>query len=456
MVISIEDRVPAAVGLIGNTGVALTVGHILSHKALTVVVDSQQRFLAHDAGGLGVDHLGVGDGLKLCADQHTHKLAVAGLGELLFLKQGRIRAIARNHSGIVLVVAGGENNTLVGVEADVGTVLGTAYDAAYLAAVGNKLNGGSFIVEVDAELLSIFRQCSGGLKHASGEERAAQVAVTVLVLMVKGLLLHHVLEADLIKVIEIPVHRLAGALYIHAIEGQIRAVVVCRVQLVQESRHAGGRALFRDDCRTAHALGDGGTALLQHADGNALLKGFDCGRKARCSGTDHDYIIGLFVVEGSDRIFLNCRLCQQCVDGIAGHGCFFLFLSLKSEGLPDAVCSSFLDAVGGHRCASDTINVGRLFFQKLCAKCFTVDAADFRGLGRYIHLYIRDFGFIKGHGDNNLFLARRFSAVGTGNIELFALVGVGGQRGRKRAQHGSGSRTLDSQLQELFTIHFFH
>ena len=336
------------------------------------------------------------------------------------------------------------------------TVLGTAYDAAYLAAVGNKLNGGSFIVEVDAELLSIFRQCSGGLKHASGEERAAQVAVALLILMVKGLLLHHVLEADLIKVIEIPVHRLAGALYIHAIESQICAVVVCCVQLVQESRHAGGRALFRDDCRTAHALGDSGATLLQHADGSALFKGFDCGRQTSGSGTDNNHVICLFIVEGSDRIFLNCGLCQQCVDGIAGHGCFFLFLSLKSEGLPDAVCSSFLDAVGGHRCASDTIDVGRLFFQKLCAKCFTVDAADFRGLGRYIHLYIRDFGFIKGHGDNNLFLARRFSAVGTGNIELFALVGVGGQRGRKRAQHGSGSRTLDSQLQELFTIHFFH
>ena len=85
-----------------------------------------------------------------------------------------------------------------------------------------------------------------------------------------------------------------------------------------------------------------------------------------------------------------------------------------------------------------------------------MDAANFRGLCRDIHLYIRDPGFIKGHGDNDLLLARCFRAVGSGDIELFSLIGVGGQCGRKRAQHSSGSRTLDSQLQELFTIHFFH
>ena len=178
----------------------------LFHIQLGTQGDGSQRLgLATGKDGAAV---GARQAIDLAPDG-THGRAVAAVQADTFVQDHvahglflLVGIVAGHHGGIILIISGGKNDSLIGMETDTGAVLGTPHDAAHFAAISNELNSGSLIVKVNTKLFSVFCQRGGRLQHTSREESAAQVAVALLILMIKGLLFHHVFKPDLIEMVK--------------------------------------------------------------------------------------------------------------------------------------------------------------------------------------------------------------------------------------------------------------
>ena len=230
----------------------------------------------------------------LRAGGHGHQMAVAGLHGLLGGKIQRIGVVAAAHGDVVLVVAGGEDNALLGRELDVLAVLVPADNADDLPALFHELHGGRLIVEVDLVLVGFAERLHGG-NHLAREERAFQIAVAVLVDVVLAVALLIGVEAGLVQFGNKPVHRFLGAIHVALPELRVVPVIVELVVKVDVLPHADLGGLLLDDLGAQMALGDDHGLLLQHGNGCAALIGGD-GRGHACGpgADDNDVVLMLF------------------------------------------------------------------------------------------------------------------------------------------------------------------
>ena len=112
---TVEELEAHATGLVLDLVLELLAGHVLVHEALAVAVELEEARAAHAAAHV-VDHGGVGAGLEHGAREHTHALAVAGVGHAALGGRGReerhdavgLGRVVVEHLGVAADVAGGE------------------------------------------------------------------------------------------------------------------------------------------------------------------------------------------------------------------------------------------------------------------------------------------------------------------------------------------------------------
>ena len=120
-VIVVEDLgIPTRFRLVAQHAVHFLEHAVLVHEAFAVLVHEQERLFEHGAGVEVVHHVGVAHGHEPGAHGHGHEDAVAGLVALLAVELLHVGAITLHEALVVLVVAGGQDDALRGVELDVG------------------------------------------------------------------------------------------------------------------------------------------------------------------------------------------------------------------------------------------------------------------------------------------------------------------------------------------------
>ena len=319
---------PAGLGLVAHLNVDHGEGHVLVHEAVAVHVHGHEGHGSHGARVEVVHHVAVAGLHHAGAELHGHEDAVARLAELLAVEAQDVGAVALDEALVVLVVAGGEDDTHGGVELDVlaGGVL--AHDAGHGVVLAlDELDARGLVVEVDAALLGQVGQGHDELKVALGLG-----AVVPLVTDRLGAVLVHVFlsgdvcgrVAGLFGAKTQPAHGLAGVVSVILHQAAVGAPVDALHVAANVVLDALGVAHLELDAALVGALGDADGLLLEHAGlGTLLNRGQGC-RHAAGAAADHDDVIGVLSGELGDGGNLNggaLVVRGACALGVLDLGC---------------------------------------------------------------------------------------------------------------------------------------
>ena len=243
----------------------------------------------------------MGNRLNLAAGPHGHFNAVASFVVLLATQIMQIGQIVIHHLVVVLVIARGKDNALLGIELDIaiGALGDNARDAAFR--IAHELLRLGAIENLDALLFGIVGQGTHTVARVIGlrAEIDGQIAQRIPIhgLHRRGPLLGRVgnLGANLLGQIENPRNRLAGILGPQFNLGTIAAELVLLEQRRYNSGNARGVGTVKKNARGGITLRNRSRFFLDKGNGRASLFGGNRGRNARgACANNHDVVFLCF------------------------------------------------------------------------------------------------------------------------------------------------------------------
>ena len=241
----------------------------------------------------------MGNRLDLAASPHGHLNAVASLVVLLAAQVMQVGQIVIHHLVVVLVIARGKNNALLGIELDV--AISALGDNARDAAVGiaHELLRLGVIENLDALLFGIVGQGAHAVARVIGlrAEIDGQIAQRIPIhgFHRRGPLFGRIgnLGADLLGQIENPGNGLTRILRPQLYLSAVTAELVLFQQRGHHCGNARGVGTVKKNARSGIALRNRSRFFLDKGNGRASLFGGNRGRNACSASADNHDIVFL-------------------------------------------------------------------------------------------------------------------------------------------------------------------
>ena len=300
--VGIYDAQPYAIGLPFDHIVAIVEPHIFGAEALAIEVHGEKWGVAEEgavgAPVLGMDHLRVTDVLHQAAGHHAHKLPVASFVHLFLLEGKGVRQVLFDHVIVILVIAGGDDNALGGIELQDGSVLAACEYARDSIAVFYQLYAGALVMHVYL-IPEVFRKADGRgvhtafvVEHNSGCASLGVLEHTQLFAIVRN--------AGFVCFLAVPGNGFGAVFSPYVVKrpgGAVRTKLAKRMHEMLGGKLVGSLGV---QVAASGSLGDSVHLFLDEAYVCAGLVGGDgCGNAAG-AGTDDDDVVGLLLVKLGD------------------------------------------------------------------------------------------------------------------------------------------------------------